>query len=127
MYRTEKNSRKKTLKPGIYTSKVVSIGYDEEYDGEDAIRVKYELTDEKGSTHTFTEIFWNTGRNERTSEFFDYLEQLGISEDNLQEFKDCRERVTIKKKVSCNVARLSIVEREFLDAGDDGNDLATEQ
>ena len=126
MYRTEKTSRKNTLKPGIYTSKVILIGYDEEYDGKDAIRVRYELTDEKGSTHSFSEIFWNTEKNERTSEFFDYLEQLGISEDNLQEFKDCKERVTIKKKVSRNVARLSIVERKFLGTGDDGNEVATE-
>ena len=120
---TIKNTRKAKpyLKPGIYDAECISIGMHPDYADDAAILVEYALTDETGRLFDFREVFYNNSYNERSGDFFDYLEKNKISLDNVEKFIGCTERVTLKKLVRSNRSMLSIVAREFVAhaAGDD--------
>ena len=110
---------------GRYTSEVVKIEYDPDYADEEAIRVTYRLTDNAGRTFSYKEIFYNTNLNERTAQFFDYLDDHGVSyneDTGLPEVVGLREKVVLKKRI--NYSWPVIVEREFFDdESGDGDEL----
>ena len=113
MYRKEK-SRKQKLPTGVYTATVKEIDFDPDYMNEEAFFIRYELVDENGVEYQHRELFFNTEDNKRTAELFEYLENNGISLDEIKYFEGCREKLTFKKTVKNNRSQLVIACREFL-------------
>lgn len=120
-------SKTKYVSPGVYTAKVLSIGFDDEYEGNGAIKVEYLLTDENGSVFSFSEYFYNVDGNERTDAFFNHLGEIGIDEEEFERYQGCTEIVTIKKIVKTYSAKPGIVSREFVSFPDevDTDEVAT--
>lgn len=110
-------SQKRTrdrVKAGSYVSTVDRISYDEDYVDKQAFRIEYTLVNQDGDSISYSEIFHYNDRNERTAQFFDYLEENGIdfNEDDLPDLVGLREHVTLKK--SANFSRPIIVERNVI-------------
>lgn len=126
--RKEKTKKTRTIiKPGIYEATVTACGYDDSYAGDGAIRVAYELIGSNGKTFNHSEVFFDNDYNDRTWEFKEHLYDIGITEDNLEDFVGCKERIVVKKIVRNNRALPGIVEREFISFPDgDESGLATE-
>lgn len=116
MYRPEpKSTRRPKAILGTHRSIVTDIFYDPDFADKDAIRIKYRITTDDGKEFDYSELFYNNEHNERTQALFDYLDSNGIDINNVEKFKGCHERITIKKRVDAyNVARPSIVDREFV-------------
>ena len=109
---TTKKSRKSRIPVGQYSSVVTAISYAEEYADEEAIRVYYKLTSDEGECYEYSEVFHNDAANERTAQFFDYLEAAGIQEgeDGLPDLVGFSEDLTLKRKVG--YSRPVIVQRD---------------
>lgn len=74
MKKSKNSGRKKNLIPsGEYTSVVVSVEWNDEYDVEEVLDVVYEVTDATGKTYQLKERFYNDDYNDRTAEFDEYL------------------------------------------------------
>lgn len=99
---------------GRYTAESKEIAYAEEYADGEAFRVNYTLIDEDGQKFDYTELFHYTDKNERTRQYFEYLEENGVDyrEDGLPEVVGLREEVVLKKRVG--YSRPVIVERTFV-------------
>lgn len=82
---------------GTYSSVVTSVAYAADYVKGKAIEVQYSLTAADGSVFKYKEIFHNNRKNPRTDEFFRYLESLGISLDQLEDFVGTTEELVLKK------------------------------
>lgn len=81
------------------------------------MRLTYELTDKNtGVCHPFSETFVFVRGNERTQDFLDYLDAVGIGwdEEGLPCFVGCTEKVVIKRNPTRHGTLPSIVERDFL-------------
>lgn len=109
------------LRVGTYNSVVVSIDFDPDYCVEEALLVKYILTDDNGRSYDYQEIFFNQESNVRTQNFFDYLVKNGIPLERFTDFKGCCEKLTIRKTARGNRPMLTIEKREFVShaAGDE--------
>lgn len=104
-------------RPGVgsYVSQFVDVRYAEDYVSEEAIRIEYQLKDEHGNAYRFSEVFHNTTRNARTVQFFEYLEEHGITYDEktgLPNLVGLKEAVELRKKVGYKWP--VIVQREFI-------------
>ena len=99
---------------GKYTSVVKSIQYDESYANEEAVRIRYTLTDENGAQYEYSELFHNLDTNDRTVQFFDYLDSAGIAnrEDGLPDLVGFRETLVIKRRAGYSIP--VIVERDVI-------------
>lgn len=106
-------TRKKTVKPGKYTSVVKDVFADDSYAGEGAFKIIYEFTDATGNKYPFSEIYYDN-ENDRRNDLLEYLEEQGISYDDLSAFIGCKEEVVIKKVVRGDSAYNNIVERNFV-------------
>ena len=122
----KKSSVKKKLGVGEYISVVRDIRFRDDFKGNDAFIVSYELEDAKGIHYPFYETFYNKVSNERTRSFFEYLQSNGISLDECDKFVGCRERITLKKHLKNNVAFLTIVDREFICAAEGKIDVVAD-
>lgn len=110
-------SRTSKLKPGQYTAKVTNVEWAPGYINHSAFKVSYELTDAKGKTFTYSEIFFTNDENDRTAEFYEHLGQNDIP--NLGGYAGCTEVVEIGKDVQHNKARLTIYKRTFISQDDE--------
>lgn len=110
-------AKKSGLRTGKYSSRALSVEWAEEYCTGKAIRISYELTSESGAKHDFSEVFYNDPRNERTSEFFDYLEENGVSLDAIDEFVGCKEELVLKRSTKGRF--LTIDQRTFIGGPDE--------
>lgn len=99
---------------GKYIAEGKEVAYAEDYADGEAFRVTYTLTNEEGQEFEFSELFHNTEKNERSGQYFDYLEENGIgySEEGLPEVVGLREEVVLKKRVG--YSRPVIVERSII-------------
>jgi len=96
---------------GKYTSVVKSIEYDESYANEEAIRIRYTLTDENGAQYEYSELFHNLDTNDRTVQFFNYSDLANIKyrEDGLPDLEGFSETLVIKRRAGYSMP--VIVER----------------
>ena len=85
---------------GTYCSEVCSIGFHPDYADEEAIQVKYKITNLDGVKFDYEEVFWNDDNNERSTQFFDYLEELGVPkrEDGLPDLQGFEEEIELKRR-----------------------------
>lgn len=119
MSRKNKQSRRETIPPGVYRSKVIRVEIDNRYQ-KGAVVVTYELKDKK-KNYTFKEVFIDDDRFERTVDFFDYLSELGI--ENLEDFVGCEEELDLKWNFTAKGRKeLTIDTRKFLGFADDEAD-----
>ena len=117
---TSKKKTRKSVKAGTYTALVKDVYFDEEYVGDGAFKIVYELIDAEGNKQKFDELFYDN-ENPRRNDLLDYLEENKIRHDNLSDFIGCTEEVVIKKLVRDNTAFPSIVERNFISHPDEGD------
>lgn len=103
-----------TLKVGKFDSVVTDICFHPDYCAEEALLVKYQLSDEKGLNYAYEEVFFNKESNLRTQDFFQYLIENGIPLENFTEFKGCKEKISLKKTVRGNRPMLTIDDRKFV-------------
>ena len=115
--RAASKPKKASVPPGVYESIVTSVAYADEYVDGEAIDVRYLLTAADGSEFEHKEIFYNTLKNRRTREFFEYLEEIGIPDDALEEFVGTKEKLVLKR--STQGRYLTIESREFIASGGD--------
>ena len=111
------NTKTKTassLKVGVYDSVVTEIGFHPDYRDEEAILVRYQLTNEIGKTYDYCEIFFNSESNKRSQAFFAYLVKNGIPLEGFTSFKGCHEKLELKKTVRGNRTMLTIADRQFV-------------
>lgn len=112
--RTNSTAKKESVRPGSYTSKVVSVSWDEDYIEEAMLLILYQLTDKDGKTFPFNERFFNITNNERTERFLDYLSENGV-DDIFCDYVGKEESVVIKKVPQENGrVFLNIVQRDFI-------------
>ena len=118
MYVISASKKKQANGPnvGTHTSIAVKAEFDDNYADGEAFRIHYQLTDKNGQKYPFIETFYNTLKNERTAQFFEYLDGLGIEcdDDGLPNVVGLRETVVLKKRVG--YSRPVIVEREAITA-----------
>ena len=108
----QKKKGSKGVKPGVYKSETKSVGDPRGYVPGEAFEICYELTDEKGNTAAYREIFFNNDYNERTCEFLDYL-----AENNIMALKDLvgrHEEIEILYTISNNRRHTTIASRKFI-------------
>ena len=120
----KRTTHKRKLTAGIYESLVVSTDFHPDYVNESALLVTYSLTDKLGREFSYKETFINDRRNDRTRDFFKYLEENGIPIDALENFCGCKEKITLKKNPRGNRVYLTIAHREFI-SGADGSGVIT--
>ena len=103
-----------TIPTGDFVSRFTKVEYHPDYAYEEAIRIEYELVGEDGEKYAFSEVFYNTTKNKRTDQFFDYIEEAGVTflEDGLPDLVGRRENVVLKKRA--NYHKPVIVERDFI-------------
>ena len=109
--------KKPKVTPGTYSSVVTSAEWDPEYVDGTAFRIEYSLTDPDGNTYEYSEIFFNTARNRRTEEFLEYLNNNGISLDDISSLVGVKEELEIKKAPRQGRSLLTITKREFVANG----------
>lgn len=113
MKKSKNSGKKKNLIPsGEYTSVVVSVEWNDEYDVEEVLDVVYEVTDATGKTYQLKERFYNDDYNDRTAEFDEYLKSNGIR--RYDDFIGCTEEILVKKKLVHHSPMSSIVERKMI-------------
>ena len=108
-----KNSkpRKKALDPGTYKATVTDITIDDRY-RDTAIIVSYHLQ-KANSIFEFKERFIRNSRFPRTVNFYEYLEENGI--ENEDDFIGCSETLELKWNFTSKGQReLTITSREFV-------------
>ena len=110
--KTQKNSL--PLKVGKYDSVVTDICFHPDYCTEEALLVKYLLSDESGKSYNYQEVFFNQESNTRTQAFLDYLINNGIPLENFTDFRGCKEKIALKKTVRGNRPMLTIDKRQFV-------------
>lgn len=110
---SEKN-KKASVRCGDFESTVISIECPADFVEGDAYDIYYELTDANGDKFPYWERFFADLTNERTSNFNDYLESMGLSMKNIDNFVGTKEKISIRKKVSRNQARPTIISREVI-------------
>lgn len=119
--------KKPGLRPGIYTSTVVSVESAPGYAEGHAQQVSYELADSAGNVYTYREIFRTAEPvGQRSENFFDYLADNGITE--WEQLVGCQERVTLLYEFVGSRKYLNIVERQFAyedEEGEEGESDAT--
>ena len=106
--------KKPKVSPGTYSSIVTNAEWDQEYVEGTAFRVEYSLTDSVGNTYEYSEIFFNTERNQRTANFLAYLCDHGISTEDISGLVGVKEELDIRKAPRQGRSLLTIVEREFV-------------
>ena len=111
LMKIKKKSTNKKVKPGSYTCETTSVEWAEGFVPGSALRIFYELTDEKGEKYTFDELYY-VKNNTRTDEFLDYLEDNNIEDVN--DLVGVKEEVVIQNNVKRNVAYPQITERHFI-------------
>lgn len=111
---SEKNKKKATVICGDFDSIVASVECPADFVEGDAYDIHYELTDANGDKFPYWERFYADPTNERTSAFNDYLESIGLSMEDIYNFVGTKEKISIRKKVSRNQARPTIVSREVI-------------
>lgn len=118
---SQKHTRSK-IKVGKYVSTVTCIAFDDDYVDNEAFRVEYTLMNQEGTTIAYSELFHFNDRNERTTQFFRYLEDNDITfrDDGLPNFEGVREQITLKK--SANFSIPIIVERSIIVADQESCD-----
>ena len=109
--------KKPKVSPGTYSSIVTNAEWDQEYVEGTAFRVEYSLTDSVGNTYEYSEIFFNTARNRRTEEFLEYMQNNGISLDDIGNLVGVKEQLVIKKAPRQGRSLLTITAREFVENG----------
>lgn len=99
--RSSRKSTSRTIGVGHYVSTVTNIAYHEDYADHEAFRVEYELVDDHGRKHTYSEVFHNDLSNERTEQFAKYIEAIGTKydEDGLPCIIGLRESIVLKKRI----------------------------
>ncbi len=109
--KSKTKSRKSTINPGIYISKVASVELDTRYK-DDALVITYEL--ETGNkTNNYKERFILNNRFKRTVDFYKYLYNNGIS--NVDDFVGCYEEIDLRWDFTYTGKKeLTIVNRKFL-------------
>jgi hypothetical protein len=109
-----KNSRKpsrKVLTPGTYTSTVTNVTIDDQYK-DTALIVSYCLQ-KNNSVFEYKERFIRNSRFPRTVNFYEYLEENGI--ENEDDFIGCSETLELKWNFTSKGQReLTITSREFV-------------
>lgn len=114
-FEKKKGNSSKKLKPGTYISVVLDIKYDDKCVDGTAIKIWYEIENEKGEKYKHSEIFHTGYYNSRTRQFYDYLEENGIDTESIDAFIGCHEKVVIKWNPTYKGTFPAIVEREFID------------
>lgn len=92
MLNNKVKTRKETTPPGVYTSKVLNIKYDDRY-SDGAYVITYELQGQN-KTYAHTEYFINSFRFERTRKFYKYLNEHRIAE--IDDFVGCIEELDLR-------------------------------
>jgi len=110
----KKTEAKKSVVPGVYTSKVTSVYWSKGYVEGTSFDVEYELVDMNGKVHSFKERFHNNETNRRTQDFYDKLDSYGI--EDLADFVGVEETVEILKDASSSYSKPQIVNRELYTA-----------
>ena len=104
-------SRKETVHPGIYPSKVSKVEYDERY-ADGAYIITYELQG-KNKQLNHQELFIDNIRFERTFEFYNYLMENGIT--CVEDFLGCSEELDLRWKFTNTGKReLTVNTRKFI-------------
>ena len=111
---SEKSKKKSTVKCGDFESTVVSVETPQDFVEGEAFDITYDLVDENGTHHSYRERFYADTSNERTATFADYLDNIGVGRENIENFVGTKEKISIRKKVSKNQARPTIVSREVI-------------
>lgn len=103
-----------TIPVGEYRSVCTKIDFHPDYADEEAIKVEYEITSESGQKFAYSEVFYNTTANDRTVQFFDYVDEAGIpdAENGLPDLVGRRENIVLKKRA--NYRNPVIIERNFI-------------
>lgn len=114
-----KNARKpskKVLYPGTYKATVTDITIDDRY-RDTAIIVSYHLQ-KANSIFEFKERFIRNSRFPRTVDFYEYLEENNIENEN--DFIGCSETLELKWNFTSTGKReLTITSREFISHPED--------
>ena len=113
--RQARNGKSKTgLRPGEYDCLVKELKDADGYVPGDAFTFVYELS-RGDKVWSYKETFLNDLDDVRTKALMKHLEKKGISEENIEKFVGCREKVKLLKQVVDNRGiYLNIVEREFV-------------
>lgn len=112
-------AKKPGLRPGTYTSTVVSAESAPGYAEGHAQQVSYELADSAGNVYTYREIFRTAEPvGQRSEFFFDYLADNGVTE--WDEFVGCQEQVTLLYEFVGDRKYLNIVKRQFVYEDEEG-------
>lgn len=109
-----KKSSYTVIPVGKYQSVCTKIEFHPDYADDEAIKIEYEITGESGQKFAYSEVFYNTTANERTEQFFRYVDEAGIpdSENGLPDLVGRREKIVLKKRT--NYRQPVIVERNFV-------------
>ncbi len=98
---------------GTFRSKVVFVGWSENYVEGVMLEVHYVLYDADDNEYEFRECFRMKPINQRTADFLRYLSDSGI--EDTDDFHGCEEEVVIKKNAVGEKMYHQIVERSFID------------
>ena len=111
---SEKNKKKATVRCGDFESVVVSVECPKDFAEGEAYDVIYDLVDEEGVHFPYKERFFTDTSIERTANFADYLDKIGVGRNNIDGFVGVKEKISIRKKVFNGKARATIVSREVI-------------
>lgn len=95
-------------------STVESVNWAPGYVPGKAFEVCYKIEDDAGNIQKYSEIFLASDNNDRTQEFYEYLQSNGISD--IADFAGCVEQLTFLKDVKNNRAYVNIAKRKFISA-----------
>ena len=107
-----------TVPVGAYVGTFTGIRCPDEYIDNDVIEVTYLLEGDNGCTYEFKELFHNRSSNDRTRQFFEYLNENSIPfdpETGLPDLVGRKEKIVIKLRVSNRGQTWpTIAERDFI-------------
>lgn len=114
MKTAKKKSTKVNLRPGVYTSEIISVADHEDYRAGDACVVTYQLSSDD-RTFVYRETFLNDPDDPRYAKFVEYLANNGIVVTEWDQLLGLREKVQLlKENKGKRGIHLNIVDRLVL-------------
>lgn len=114
MKTAKKKTNKVKIRPGTYTSEVISVADHKDYRPGDACEITYQLS-QGDQSWTYRETYINDPDDPRSAEFMDYLSRNGIEVTDWVQLLGLHEEVQLlKESKGKRGVYLNIVERRVL-------------